>query len=115
MASLRCGDSDAALLLWRAYNRVDVEGLPLAGAIDPDPVKAHALDLLLDDLLPEFRVGTVKEAGLSAEQARQAQALHGQWRSSAFAQREPPRYGLLVENMSASELRALDLCATAAD
>ena len=109
------GDSDAAVLLWRAYNRVDVEALPLAGAIDPDPVKAHALDLLLDDLLPEFLVGTAKEAGLSAEQARQARELHAQWRSSAFAQRKPPRYGLLLENMSASDPRALDPCATAAD
>lgn len=105
------GDSDAAVLLWRAYNRVDTDMLPLAGAIDPDPIKAHALDLLMADLLPEFLVGTAKEAGLSAAQASQARALHAQWRSTAFAQPKPPRYGLLDEHVSA-DLSAVDLCAS---
>lgn len=106
------GNSDAAVLLWRAYNRVDTDMLPLAGAIEPDPVKAHALDLLLGDLLPDFIVGSAAEAGLSDEQAMQARELHAQWRSAAFAHRQPPRYGMELERMFTRENRAVDLCAS---
>lgn len=105
------GDSDAAVLLWRAYNRVGVEAMPLTGAIDPDPVKAHALDLLVDDLVPDFVVGSAAEAGLSDEQAMQARALHAEWRGGAFAQAKPPRFGMQIEKMFEWEQRAVDLCA----
>lgn len=105
------GDSDAAVLLWRVYNRVGVEAMPLAAAIDPDPVKAHALDLLIDDLVPDFIVGTAAEAGLSKEQAAQAEALHAEWRATAFAHGRPPRYGMEIERMFDPEKRAVDLCA----
>lgn len=109
--AFEAGDSDAAVLLWRAYNRVGVEAMPLAGAIEPDPVKAHALDLLMDDLVPDFVVGTATEAGLSKEQAAQAEALHAEWRATAFAHGRPPRYGLELERMFEPEKRAVDLCA----
>lgn len=105
------GDSDAAVLLWRTYNRVGVAFLPLAGAIDPDPVKAHALDLLVGDLVSGFVVGSAAEAGLSDEQAMQARALHAEWRSGAFAQAKPPRFGMQIEKMFEWEQRAIDLCA----
>lgn len=105
------GDSDAAVLLWRAYNRVDAEAMPLAGAIDPDPIKAHALDLLMDDLVPDFVVGTAAEAGLSEAQAAQAEALHAEWRSGAFAHRKPPHYGMEMERMFDPEKRPVDSCA----
>ena len=105
------GDSDAAALLWRVYNGVDSDYLPLAGAIEPDPVKAHALDLLMDDLVPDFVVGTAVDAGLSKEQAAQAEALHAEWRATAFAHGKPPRYGMEIERMFDPEKRAVDLCA----
>lgn len=105
------GDSDAAVLLWRAYNRVGVSFLPLAGAIDPDPVKAHALDLLVADLVPKFVVGSAAEAGLNDEQAMQARALHAEWRSGAFAKAKPPRFGMQIETMFEWDQRAVDLCA----
>lgn len=105
------GDPDAAALLWRVHNRIDTDSLPLAGAIEPDPVKAHALDLLMDDLVPDFVVGTATEAGLSKEQAAQAEALHAEWRATAIAHGRPPRYGLELERMFEPEKRAVDLCA----
>jgi hypothetical protein len=105
------GDSDAVVLLWRVYNRVGIEAMPLAGAIEPDPVKAHALDLLMDDLVPDFVVGTAVDAGLSKEQAAQAEALHAEWRATAFAHGKPPRYGMEIERMFDPEKRAVDLCA----
>ena len=105
------GDSDAAVLLWRSYNRVQTDFLFLAAAIDPDPVKAHALDLLMDDLVPDFIVGTAAEAGLSKEQAAQAEAMRAEWRATAFAQGKPPRYGMEIERMFEPEKRAVDLCA----
>ena len=105
------GDSDAAVLLWRAYNRVGAETMPLAAAIDPDPVKAHALDLLMGDLVPGFVVGTAAEAGLSKAQAAQAEAMRAEWRATAFAQGKPPRYGLEIERLFDWDKRAVDLCA----
>lgn len=105
------GNSDAAVLLWRAYNRVNSDGLFLASAIEPDPIKAHALDLLMGDLVPEFLVGNAREAELSEEQAAQAAALHATWRSTAFAHGRPSRYGLEIEQMFEWERRAVDLCA----
>jgi TPR repeat protein len=104
------GDSDAAMLLWRAYNHVQTDFLYLAGAIDPDPVKAHALDLLMDDLVPDIVVGTAAEAGLSKAQAARAEALHAEWRSTAFAHGKPPRYGLEIERMLDDEHPEVDLC-----
>jgi hypothetical protein len=109
--AFEAGDSDAAVLLWRAYNRVQADIVFLSAAIDPDPVKAHALDLLMDDLVPDFVVGTAAEAGLSKIQAAQAEALHAEWRSTAFAHRKPPRYGLEIERMFEPDKRAVDLCA----
>lgn len=105
------GDSDAAVLLWRAYNRVQTDFLYLAAAIDPDPVKAHALDLLMGDLVPGFVVGTAAEAGLSKAQAAQAEAMRAEWRATAFAQGKPPRYGLEIERLFDWDKRAVDLCA----
>ena len=83
----------------------------LAGAIDPDPIKAHALDLLMDDLVPDFVVGSAAEAGLSKEQAAQAEALHAEWRATAFAHGKPPRFGMEIERMFEPEKRTVDLCA----
>ena len=105
------GDPDAAALLWRVHNEVDVGYVALAGAIDPDPVKAHALDLLMDDLVPDFIVGTAAEAGLSKEQAAQAEALHAEWRATSFAHARPPRFGMEIERMFDPEKRAVELCA----
>ncbi len=105
------GDPDAAALLWRVHNEVDVGYVALAGAIDPDPVKAHALDLLMGDLVPGFVVGTAAEAGLSKEQAAQAEALHAEWRATSFAHARPPRFGMEIERMFDPEKRAVDLCA----
>ncbi len=106
------GDSDAAVLLWRAYNRVGSNSLFLAGAIDLDPVKAHALDLLVGDLVPGFVVGSAAEAGLSDEQAMQARAMHAEWRGGAFVKAKPPRFGMQIENIFEWEHRAIDLCAS---
>lgn len=105
------GNTDAAVILWRSYNAVGVDSLPIAAAIDPDPVKAHALDLLMDDLVPDFIVGTAAEAGLSKEQAAQAEALHAEWRATSFAHARPPRFGMEIERMFDPEKRAVDLCA----
>lgn len=107
------GDSDAAVLLWRAYNRVGRDMLFLVGAIEPDPVKAHALDLLMKDLVPDFIVGSVQEAGLSEDQAQQAAMIHAEWRATAFANAKPPRYGMEFERMWDPEKSAVDLCAPA--
>ena len=109
--AFEAGDSDAAVLLWRAYNRVQADIVFLSGAIDPDPIKAHALDLLMDDLVPDFVVGSAAEAGLREEQAAQAEALHAEWRATAFAHGKPPRYGMEIERMFEPEKRAVDLCA----
>lgn len=105
------GDSDAAVLLWRAYNRVRTDFVYLAAAIDPDPVKAHALDLLMGDLVPGFVVGTAAEAGLSKAQAAQAEAMRAEWRATAFAHGRPPRYGMEIERLFDWDQRAMDLCA----
>lgn len=105
------GDPDAAALLWRVHNQIDTGYLALAGAIDPDPIKAHALDLLMDDLVPDFVVGSAAEAGLSKEQAAQAEALHAEWRATAFAHGKPPRFGMEIERMFEPEKRTVDLCA----
>ena len=105
------GDSDAAVLLWRAYNRVDADYLFLTGTVEPDPVKAHALDLLMNDLVPGFVVGTAAEAGLGAEQRMQAEAIHAEWRGQQFAHRKPPRFGMRIEEMFDWKNRAIDLCA----
>lgn len=105
------GDSDAAVLLWRAYNRVRTDFVYLAAAIDPDPVKAHALDLLMGDLVPGFVVGTAAEAGLSKAQAALAEAMRAEWRATAFAHGRPPRYGMEIERLFDWDQRAVDLCA----
>ena len=105
------GDSDAVVLLWRAYNRVRTDFVYLAAAIDPDPVKAHALDLLMGDLVPGFVVGTAAEAGLSKAQAAQAEAMRAEWRATAFAHGRPPRYGMEIERLFDWDQRAVDLCA----
>lgn len=107
------GDSDAAVLLWRAYNRVDGGIVALSSVIDPDPIKAHALDHLMGDLVPNFVVGTAAEAGLSNEQAAQAVALHAEWRATAFSGPMPPRYGMQIETMFELDKPAVDLCAPA--
>lgn len=109
--AFEAGDSDAALLLWRAYNRVGADRLYLAGAVEPDPVLAHALDLLVHDLVPEIASGSAAEAGLDPAQARRAAKLHAHWRTAAFATARPPRYGIEIERMFDWEKRAVDLCA----
>jgi hypothetical protein len=105
------GDSDAAVLLWRAYNRVDADYLLLVGSIEPDPVKAHALDLLMDDLLPEFVVGSASDAGLDPTHDAAAQALVAAWRAGPFAQARVPRFGLRIEEQFGWEHRDVDVCA----
>ncbi len=107
------GDTDAAVLLWRAYNDVDRDVLFLSAVIQRDPIKAHALDQLMLDLAPDHIAGSARDAGLSDEQAMQAQALLAEWRSGAFAQPKPLRFGSRIENMFDWEKRAVDLCAPA--
>ena len=107
------GDTDAAVLLWRAYNDVDRDVLFLSAVIQRDPIKAHALDQLMLDLVPDHIAGSARDAGLSDEQAMQAQALLAEWRSGAFAQPKPLRFGSRIENMFDWEKRAVDLCAPA--
>jgi hypothetical protein len=105
------GDSDAAVLLWRAYNQVDASRLLLAAAIEPDPVKAHALDLLLAELVPEFVAGSAEQAGLDAEQTRAAEVLLAEWQAGAFAHARPPRFGMEIERSLSGEKHVVDLCA----
>jgi hypothetical protein len=107
------GDSDAAVLLWRVYNRVGSDQLHLAGALAPDPVRAHALDLLLADLVPGVIAGSAEEAGLDPAAAAAAQALHARWRALSFADARAPRFGLEIERMFDWERREVDLCAEA--
>ena len=109
--AFEAGNSDAAVLLWRAYNGVDLEAVYIAGAIEPDPVRAHALDLLLGDLVPDHLAGTASEAGLTHVDAKRARDLVTQWRSRAFARPRPPNFGTRFETMFDWEKHSVDLCA----
>jgi len=105
------GDPDAVVLLWRAYQGVDRDVLFLAGAIDPNPVTARALDLLMHELNSDHVVADAADSGLDKAGLRQAQDLLRDWREHAFAHPRTPRYGLRIETMFDWEKRAVDLCA----